>query len=575
MPTGRRHWWRWGILLLVVIAALLVLRWLVRPKAVAVTHPVEKTVVQALTVSGQMTGRQTSVLATDTPGILSELLVHNGQSVRAGQLVGRIASGVQTAQLAQAIAGIRVAHAQLEQALRQRDIVVAQLQQARADATNAIAQAQARLTTAREALAQSLNAGTSAQRQQAAAAVQQAEINVAQARLDVQHAAALASTNAVATAPLLQAQSSLAAANAAVQRTRAVAANAEITYARQQSLYLQGAVSRAQRDTALTAAQTAEQDVQTALAQQAQATTEVANQQQLLTITRTQALERAQSNLAATEQALTAAQAAQRIVIEPLRPEMLAQQRAEVTASERNLTETMASQQEHLQQIERTPVAATIAQARGQLLVSQRAVDVARAQLILRDIFSPYTGVISQILAYPGDVIGTNQAVVRLTAMGLPQALVNVDERDIALIKVGQRGILIEDTFPDRSIPAHVVLVGAYADPQLGTVEVRLSPDRSDARLRDGATVDATIITQEARPHLLIPLTAVNRTGYHGVVMVIVNGRVEQRPIYLGASSPDGVVVLSGLTKDDLVVLDPLRVTPGERVRPEIQQSGK
>jgi len=157
--------------------------------------------------------------------------------------------------------------------------------------------------------------------------------------------------------------------------------------------------------------------------------------------------------------------------------------------------------------------------------------------------------------------------VVSLSQTGEMQAKVNVDERDIALVAPGQRAVLITDAYPNRSIPARVIEVGAYTDPQRGTVQVTIQPVTRVSWLRDGATVDATIIIEEARPHLLVPLTSVIRTGEQAVVMVVVNGRVRQRPVGLGTGSAQGVVVLSGLSKSDRVVLDPLSVQPGERVR--------
>jgi HlyD family secretion protein len=293
----------------------------------------------------------------------------------------------------------------------------------------------------------------------------------------------------------------------------------------------------------------------------------MANQARLLELTRDQAVERAQSALAANRQALDAARARRRMVTEPARPEILAQQRAELAAANQNLTNVQASGQAGIQQLRNTPVRANLAQARGQLAAAQRAAQAARAQLVTRDIVSPFAGTVTEILSYPGDVVGPGQGVVRLSQTGQMQVKVDVDERDIALVSPGRRAVLIADAYPNRSIPARVIEVGAYTDPQRGTIQVTIQPAIPVPLLRDGATVDATIIIEEAQQHLLVPLTSVIRTGDQAVVMVVVNGRVRQRPVGLGTGSAQGVVVLSGLSKSDRVVLDPLSVQPSERVR--------
>jgi len=566
MPGRKR--WRWiGIGVVVAVIVLLLIALFTRPKMVAVVHPVERTVAQALAVSGQFSGAQDSVLAPETSGVLTQLLVDEGQRVRTGQVVGRMTAGVQAAQLQQALAAARAAEAQVRAAQAQAAINAAQLRQAAAEARNAVAQAQNRLQSARETLAASLAGGTPAQRQEVEAGVRQAEVNVTQAENDVAHAAALAESDAVARAPLEQAQAALTTAEARVRSAEAVAENARTELARMQALYDAQAISRSQLDKARTTSQTADADLRQARAQQEQAAVEVANQQRLLEITRDQAVERAQSALAADRQALEAARARLRQVTEPARSEVLAQQRAELTAAEQNLANVRASGQANLQQIADTPVQATLAQASAQLAAAQHAAQAARAQLVTREIIAPFAGTVTEILSYPGDVVGPGQGMARLSQTGLMQATVDVDERDIALVVPGQRAMLITDAYPDRTIEAQVVEVGAYADPQRGTVEVTIQPMAPVSWVRDGATTDATIIIQEARQHLLIPLTSVIRTGEHAEVMVVVDGRVRQRSVRLGTGNQQGVVVLSGLQTSDLVVRDPLSVQPGERVR--------
>jgi HlyD family secretion protein len=259
---------------LIILATILLIR-ATRPRGVEVVHPVERAVAQAITISGQVTGLQQSVLAPEASGVLTALYVTEGQVVQPGQRIGQVSSADAEAALQQAQAAVLSAQARVREAEANADNQALAVRQAQAQSAQALRVASARVIQARE---------------------------------DLRRARALAGSSATARAALRRAEAALAQAEAGVVSARAAARNDEVTRQRMERLYAQGAVSAAQRDQAVTAAATAEAAVGQAEAQRNAAAVEVENQRELLTQTRTQAVQQAETNLAAAEADLAAAE---------------------------------------------------------------------------------------------------------------------------------------------------------------------------------------------------------------------------------------------------------------------------
>jgi HlyD family secretion protein len=157
-----------------------------------------------------------------------------------------------------------------------------------------------------------------------------------------------------------------------------------------------------------------------------------------------------------------------------------------------------------------------------------------------------------------------------------PEIHVDVDESNLADIRVGQRAVTTSSTFRNARLEGRVTEIGAQVDPTRGTVEITVVPESEPAWLRPGMTVNVNIITAEGRSRLVVPRSAVRReggqTGAEPVfgrseVLVVREGQAVAQPVVLGPVQGDMVPVLEGLSPKDQVIRDAERVQPGARVR--------
>nr|MBA3949225.1 efflux RND transporter periplasmic adaptor subunit [Acidobacteriota bacterium] len=219
-------------------------------------------------------------------------------------------------------------------------------------------------------------------------------------------------------------------------------------------------------------------------------------------------------------------------------------------------------------------LAARTSVAREQVEVASRQVAVYRTALDDLVIRAPFDGVAISKDAEAGEMVSpvsagggfTRTGITTLVDMTSLEIEVDVNESYIGRVKPGQRVTATLDAYPDWTIPAHVITTIPAADRQKATVLVRIGFDALDARLIPDMGVkvafhddreSTTAPGAGSRARLLIPASATRGTGDTRDVFVVKDNRVERRAVRVGAVEGTLIVVLSGLTSGEQVVVNP------------------
>ena len=150
--------------------------------------------------------------------------------------------------------------------------------------------------------------------------------------------------------------------------------------------------------------------------------------------------------------------------------------------------------------------------------------------------------------------------------VGAPRPLritAEVDEEDIARVKVGQKVLIKADAFAERVLEAKVDRITPKGDPVNKTFRVRVVlPD--DTPLLVGMTTEINIITQERENALLIPATAL----MDGKVLTVENGYARTLAVRTGIRGRTMTEILDGLSPDQPVIAAPPQgLKANDRVR--------
>ena len=200
---------------------------------------------------------------------------------------------------------------------------------------------------------------------------------------------------------------------------------------------------------------------------------------------------------------------------------------------------------------------------------SQQARDAAEAAVLLATrqldeyrIVSPLDGIVMKRPVEPGETLAANATLFEIAAPSPLKIAADVDERDIARIRLGTKVAIRADAFPGRALAATVTNIRGRGESATRTFRVEATLP-ADSHLLIGMTVDVNLVIAERDGALLLPPTAVRhdppKGGQPGPAHVfrMVDGRALKTPVELGAAGPTAIEIRAGLTDTTPIIANP------------------
>jgi HlyD family secretion protein len=205
---------------------------------------------------------------------------------------------------------------------------------------------------------------------------------------------------------------------------------------------------------------------------------------------------------------------------------------------------------------------AALEQARANL-------QAARAKLSYTTITAPWDGTLIARDVERGDVVQPGKVLMVLSPAGETQIVLQIDERNLSRLVLGQNALASADAYPADRFAAELVYINPGVDAQRGTVEVKLRVPAPPAYLKQDMTVSADIEVGRSGGTLALPSDAVRDAGGQSPwVLCVRNGRAERRAVKIGLRGNGVVEIREGLAAGDMVVpaAQP-RIRDGQRLR--------
>ena len=228
----------------------------------------------------------------------------------------------------------------------------------------------------------------------------------------------------------------------------------------------------------------------------------------------------------------------------------------------------LRTQQARLRTIQLGARPKDISVAQQRIAEAEKALLVAQEHVANAIVTAPFAGTITKINSKAGQTVGA-QGVLTLVSARLEIRL-DVDKSNLSSLKVGQKAVISSGAFSDNSFTGEVSELGAAVDQTRGTIEIKVIPNQSPEWLRPGQTVNVNIITAENVNRLLVPQTALIRSGDDTVVFVIVDGKVAQKVVETRPITKEGVPILSGLTADEFIISNASAFKIGDKVQAQL-----
>lgn len=172
---------------------------------------------------------------------------------------------------------------------------------------------------------------------------------------------------------------------------------------------------------------------------------------------------------------------------------------------------------------------------RSDLVTQQRVLENSLAdyadQLKRLDLIAPYDGVITTVVAHPGDLLSKGQPVANIIGREL-KISAEVNQDDIADVRVNESAEIQFFAYPYKvnQVPATVKLILPSSDPLTQRFTVLLEVANPPVPVVVGLTGEVVFVAGEHDNVLRVP----RRALYGNRVFVVTDGRVEARPVTPG-----------------------------------------
>lgn len=222
----------------------------------------------------------------------------------------------------------------------------------------------------------------------------------------------------------------------------------------------------------------------------------------------------------------------------------------------------------------------TLERAAAETRVAKALVDIAERAVADRRILSPLRGFVMNRMVEPGESVAANTPLFIVAAERPLIVEADVDERDAPRVFVGAEVALGAEAFPQDVFTSKVARIRPLGDSATRTYRVEAAlPD--DTPLLPGMTVDVNILLSRRADAMLLPARAVGRERSQGgapgaayVWLVQPGGKLERRPVTVGADGPQTVEISDGLDLTAVVAANPTAAAAAARlgrpVRPKL-----
>jgi len=192
----------------------------------------------------------------------------------------------------------------------------------------------------------------------------------------------------------------------------------------------------------------------------------------------------------------------------------------------------------------------------------------AQSRLSYTVIAAPRDGILISRNVERGNIVQPSNVLMMLSPSGDTQLVVQIDEKNLGLIALGQKALASADAFPKDTFPADVVYINPGVDLQRASVEVKLNVPKPPAYLRQDMTISVDIETASHPAALIAPAASIRgMSNGKPWVLAVQDGRAIRQPVRVGLVSAGKAEILEGLKEGDLVIPASAAITASARVR--------
>lgn len=256
----------------------------------------------------------------------------------------------------------------------------------------------------------------------------------------------------------------------------------------------------------------------------------------------------------------------------------LLQAQAEQAASEAALAQETHQRQSRLWEEDRIGSEMAYLRSKYGAQTAEAGARVLRERLSRTVVRAPISGILEDRVVEVGSMVMPGAPVARIVDVASVKINGGIPERFAGQIRPGQAARLVVDALGGREVEGEIRFVGAAVDEASRTFPVEVVVPNPRGDLKPGMIANLRLDRERLEAALVVPQEAVMRVedGYVVYVAAERDGGLaaEARPVTLGSTRANRVVIVSGLRAGErIVVVGQNQVASGDRLR-DVREGG-
>jgi RND family efflux transporter MFP subunit len=198
---------------------------------------------------------------------------------------------------------------------------------------------------------------------------------------------------------------------------------------------------------------------------------------------------------------------------------------------------------------------AAVEQARATVAIIEKQVEQARKNLSDTIITAPISGYVAERIADLGEYVSPNSKVATIVRTAILRVRIDVPEKDIGLVTIGQMVSVQTNAYPDKTFSGKIVRIAPSVNQTSRVLTVEAEVENSKGLLKPGQFASVKITKNKSKPTVMIPTSAVRTEGDISKVFVIKDGRAEERTVKLGVLDGNLIEVQQGIKAGEMVAV--------------------
>ena len=174
-------------------------------------------------------------------------------------------------------------------------------------------------------------------------------------------------------------------------------------------------------------------------------------------------------------------------------------------------------------------------------------------------LIAPVSGVITNIEKEVGETAQANSVIVSMISIGNFQIEANISETEIAKINLADKAEMTLDALePDEKFAGQIIKINPAETVVSGVIYYQITSifDAEDERIKSGMTVNLDIETDKKENVLYLPYYVVKESDGRKYVLVLKNGKSEERTIKTGLEGENTIEIIEGLEEGERVIME-------------------